>query len=409
MVPDERWRGDRLARASPEEPGGSAGRHRGHCGRSTSVRAREATRRLPARTANLRIDYAALSFVAPEKIRFSYLMEGFDNDWVDAGTRRQAFYTNLPPGDYRFRVRASNDGVSSEREAVWAFTLAPAFYQTRWFAAAMVVLALTVARSRGVRACTRCGAVLGHPGRTHARRARGARHAAPEPARRDVPAGRGRQRDRRLERVRQGSSSCDCVTRSSSTCARRAIRSATCGHRSCSPEAWRPRCEAIGGTLTGERARGLSAGRGRHSAWRPAAHRRASAAHRTGSHDERHAPRQRRRCGVELRYRPDSVTLRVRDNGKGFDTGLAALPTVCTGACGLCESARSRLAERCESRVRMGRELWSKWWCRFRHRTSYDGGRQETRLGPARAGRETVVRSTAGWRRAPARLSSPAG
>jgi signal transduction histidine kinase/ligand-binding sensor domain-containing protein len=100
-------------------------------------------RRLPPRTANLRIDYAALSFVAPEKVRFSYLMENFDADWVDAGTRRQAFYTNLPPGDYRFRVRASNDGVSSQHEAVWAFTLAPAFYQTRWFAAAMAALALT--------------------------------------------------------------------------------------------------------------------------------------------------------------------------------------------------------------------------------------------------------------------------
>jgi ligand-binding sensor domain-containing protein/signal transduction histidine kinase len=98
---------------------------------------------VPPRTANLRIDYAALSFVAPEKVRFTYLMEGFDADWVDAGARRQAFYTNLPPGDYRFRVRASNDGVASEREAVWAFTLAPAFYQTRWFAAMMVALALT--------------------------------------------------------------------------------------------------------------------------------------------------------------------------------------------------------------------------------------------------------------------------
>ena len=99
--------------------------------------------RLPPRTANVRIDYAALSFVAPEKIRFSYRMEGFDADWVDAGTRRQAFYTNLAPGNYRFRVRGSNDGVSSEREAVWAFTLAPAFYQTRWFMTAMVLLALS--------------------------------------------------------------------------------------------------------------------------------------------------------------------------------------------------------------------------------------------------------------------------
>jgi ligand-binding sensor domain-containing protein len=98
--------------------------------------------RLSPRTANVSIDYAALSFVAPEKIRFSYRMEGFEADWVDAGTRRQAFYTNLAPGNYRFRVRGSNDGVSSEREAVWAFTLVPAFYQTRWFMAAMMLLTL---------------------------------------------------------------------------------------------------------------------------------------------------------------------------------------------------------------------------------------------------------------------------
>jgi signal transduction histidine kinase/ligand-binding sensor domain-containing protein len=101
--------------------------------------------RLPPRTASLQIDYAALSFAAPEKVRFSYLMEGFDAGWIEAGTRRQAFYTNLPPGEYRFRVRASNDGVPAEREAVWAFTLAPAFYQTGWFAAAMGLLALSAA------------------------------------------------------------------------------------------------------------------------------------------------------------------------------------------------------------------------------------------------------------------------
>jgi signal transduction histidine kinase len=92
-------------------------------------------------TASLQIDYTALSFTAPEKVRFRYFMEGFDRTWVDAGTRRQAFYTNLQPGSYRFRVVASNDGVLSEREAVWAFTLAPAFYQTRWFTLALVLLA----------------------------------------------------------------------------------------------------------------------------------------------------------------------------------------------------------------------------------------------------------------------------
>jgi signal transduction histidine kinase/ligand-binding sensor domain-containing protein len=96
--------------------------------------------RLPPLTANLQIDYAALSFTAPEKVRFRYLMEGFDRDWVEAGTRRQAFYTNLGPGEYRFRVTATNDGVPADREAVWEFSLAPAFYQTQWFAAAALML-----------------------------------------------------------------------------------------------------------------------------------------------------------------------------------------------------------------------------------------------------------------------------
>ena len=57
-----------------------------------------ATGPLPPRTGHLQINYAGLSLRAPEKVRFQYLMEGFDQRWVDAGTRREAFYTNLPPG-----------------------------------------------------------------------------------------------------------------------------------------------------------------------------------------------------------------------------------------------------------------------------------------------------------------------
>ncbi|MEZ5284939.1 MAG: two-component regulator propeller domain-containing protein [Vicinamibacterales bacterium] len=103
---------------------------------------------LPPRTGHLQIDYAGLSLRAPEKVRFQYRMEGFDEGWVEAGTRRQAFYTNLPPGSYRFRVRADNDGVASESEATWPFVIAPAFYQTRWFQlllAALVMAAATMA------------------------------------------------------------------------------------------------------------------------------------------------------------------------------------------------------------------------------------------------------------------------
>jgi hypothetical protein len=190
-------------------------------------------------------------------------MEGFDTGWVDAGTRRQAFYTNLPPGDYRFRVRASNDGVPSEREAVWAFTLAPAFYQTRWFAAAD---GRRGAEPRGARVARPCAAgtraVLGHPGGTHPRGTRDTRHAASKPARCDVSVGRGLERDRRVERIGESAARSPCAIRSSSTCARRAIRSETSAHRFCSPEDSPRRCGRWGEPDRGAIDR-LSAGRAR--------------------------------------------------------------------------------------------------------------------------------------------------
>lgn len=86
--------------------------------------------------------YTAPSFVAPEKVRFKYKLEGFDPDWIDSGTRRIAYYTNLKPGQYRFRVIASNnDGVWNETGATFGFYLKPYFYQTYWFYA-LVILAL---------------------------------------------------------------------------------------------------------------------------------------------------------------------------------------------------------------------------------------------------------------------------
>jgi len=78
--------------------------------------------------------YAGLSFVAPQKVRFKYRLDGFDRSWVDAGTRRVAYYTNVPPGKYRFQVlAANNDGVWSTSSASIAFRLEPYFYQTYWF------------------------------------------------------------------------------------------------------------------------------------------------------------------------------------------------------------------------------------------------------------------------------------
>ena len=90
--------------------------------------------RLPRLSRDLEIDYTALSLVAPEKIRFKYKLEGYDRDWQDAGNRRQAFYTNLSPINYRFRVMAcNNSGVWNEGGASLDFFIAPAYYQTTWF------------------------------------------------------------------------------------------------------------------------------------------------------------------------------------------------------------------------------------------------------------------------------------
>jgi signal transduction histidine kinase/ligand-binding sensor domain-containing protein len=90
--------------------------------------------RLPPRTRDLEIDYAALSLVAPEANRFRYRLDGRDRRWYDAGNRRLAFYTDLPPGKYRFHVIASNNsGVWNEQGASIDFSIAPMFWQTPWF------------------------------------------------------------------------------------------------------------------------------------------------------------------------------------------------------------------------------------------------------------------------------------
>jgi signal transduction histidine kinase/ligand-binding sensor domain-containing protein len=98
---------------------------------------------LPPLTRTLRIDYAALSLTIPERVRFRYRLEGWETDWHDAGTRRTVFYTDLTPGRYAFRVLAcNNDGVWNETGATLAFLVAPAWYQTKWFQAFVVVCAI---------------------------------------------------------------------------------------------------------------------------------------------------------------------------------------------------------------------------------------------------------------------------
>ncbi len=96
----------------------------------------------------LEFAFTALSLVSPDKIRFKYKLEGFDRSWVDAATRRTAFYTNIPPGKYRFSVIAcNNDGVWNMTGASLPVTLSPHFYETRLFLFACV--AAVVALSFG--------------------------------------------------------------------------------------------------------------------------------------------------------------------------------------------------------------------------------------------------------------------
>lgn len=101
---------------------------------------------LPKGTTNVQIDYTALTFFSPTTVQFRYRLEGFDPGWIDAGTRREAFYTNLPPGSFQFRVTARNSGgVWNEQAAVLDFSISPSFYQTRWFLSmCLVLLGLTV-------------------------------------------------------------------------------------------------------------------------------------------------------------------------------------------------------------------------------------------------------------------------
>ena len=90
--------------------------------------------KLPPRTENLQIAYTATSLTIPERVRFRYKLEGQDKEWQDAGTRREAFYTNLDPGTYQFRVIAcNNDGVWNEAGTVLHFDVLPSFYQTVTF------------------------------------------------------------------------------------------------------------------------------------------------------------------------------------------------------------------------------------------------------------------------------------
>lgn len=126
--------------------------------------------KVPAGHVHFEFDYAGLSFVTPQKVRYRYMLEGFDHGWTQAGTRRAAYYTNIPPGRYTFRVQAANnDGVWNATGAALEFDLRPHFYQTAWFyvllAAAIIGLVVVLIRRRLRRAERDFEAVLGERNR----------------------------------------------------------------------------------------------------------------------------------------------------------------------------------------------------------------------------------------------------
>jgi signal transduction histidine kinase/streptogramin lyase len=137
---------------------------------SEALHATGSPMRIPAGHVHFEFDYAGLSFIAPQKVRYRYKLEGFDKDWTEAGARRTAYYTTIPPGRYTFRVQAANnDGLWSTEGAALTFELRPRFYQTLWFYALLLLAAaalIAIALRRRLRHAEReFNAVLGERSR----------------------------------------------------------------------------------------------------------------------------------------------------------------------------------------------------------------------------------------------------
>jgi signal transduction histidine kinase len=99
---------------------------------------------LPAGTRRLEIDYTVINLTSALKTRFRYRLEGFDPDWIESDTRRQV-YTNLPPREYVFRVTTTDDpGGGTGLQSEWRFSIAPMFYQSRWFYGAVALMLAAV-------------------------------------------------------------------------------------------------------------------------------------------------------------------------------------------------------------------------------------------------------------------------
>lgn len=141
-----------------------------------------ANAKLAARTKNLEIDYTAVSLNRASRVRFRYKLEGLDAGWQNVGSRRQAFYNNLPPGKYQFVVSASNgDNLWNEAGAAMSMEVPPAFNQTTWFRSLCVLAAMLGSLGHlAITHQTNCsegtGSVPGTNARKRTHRGRSARH-----------------------------------------------------------------------------------------------------------------------------------------------------------------------------------------------------------------------------------------
>lgn len=100
---------------------------------------------IPSQTKRISFIYTALSYTIPQRVQFEYKLEGFDLEWSSSGNRREVSYTNLPHGQYTFRVRASNsDGVTNESGASFSFYKKPFFYETVWFYLVLTTILIAI-------------------------------------------------------------------------------------------------------------------------------------------------------------------------------------------------------------------------------------------------------------------------
>jgi signal transduction histidine kinase/ligand-binding sensor domain-containing protein len=293
------------------------------------------------------IEYAALRFRAPGKVRFRYRMDGFDHGWVEAGTRRSAYYSNLPPGHYLFTVMASNgEGQWNGAPAVFEMSLKPPFYRTAAFyllcAAALVALAVGVHRVRVGQMSARFTAIVSE-------RTRIARELHDTLA--QGLAGVGFQIDTALDRlpdepgvgrVRQHMMRARRMVRSSLAEVRRSIwvlRTQTTRDKDGFSQSLAESLEHL--TLDSPLRTQLVVLGARRTLSAEVERSLLRVAHEAVTNAVRHA--QAANLTVELRFEPEALHLRVRDDGRGFDpdTTLAAAEGEHFGLTGIVERVRA--------------------------------------------------------------------